>query len=62
MDSVIHSYVIQKGSSQTMRVCDENRFYVVREDWEGSQLLNSVIVFSSPDREEAENWRAKNGR
>lgn len=37
---------IQQGSSNTLRVENENKWYVVREEWQGSRLLNSVILSS----------------
>lgn len=51
------SVFIQQGSSQTLRVLDENRWYVVKEEWEGSRLLNSVILSSYKTEAEATNAR-----
>lgn len=47
------SYCIQQGDSNTLRVSDQARWYVVRETWERNKLLNSTIVFSSLDESEA---------
>jgi len=37
---------IQQGSSNALRVENENKWYVIREEWQGSRLLNSVILSS----------------
>jgi len=47
------SYHVQQGSSQTLRVTTGDRWYVVKETWEGSLLLKSDIVYSSMDEEDA---------
>ena len=44
---------IQQGSSQTLRVNDESKWYVVREEWEGSRILNSTILASYDTEETA---------
>ena len=47
------SVFVQQGSSQTVRTGDENRWYVIKEIWEGSQLLDSHIIASASTKEEA---------
>lgn len=37
-------YGVQQGSSSTLRVRNESAWYVYREDWEGSKLLNTRLV------------------
>lgn len=48
---------IQQGSSNTLRVSNESRWYVVREEWEGSRILNTVILSSHDTEAEAERDR-----
>ena len=48
---------IQQGSSNTLRVENENKWYVVREEWQGSRLLNSVILSSHDTDTSAETAR-----
>lgn len=48
---------IQQGSSNTLRVQNESRWYVVREEWEGSRILDSVILSSHETEEAAERDR-----
>ena len=48
---------IQQGSSNTLRVENENKWYVVREEWQGSRLLNSVILSSHDTDTAAETAR-----
>ena len=40
----IDSFFIQQGSSNTIRVRDDNAWYVIKEECEGSRILNSAIV------------------
>ncbi len=44
---------IQQGSSSTLRVGNENRWYLVKEEWQGARLLNSVILGSYDTDQEA---------
>jgi hypothetical protein len=43
---------IQQGSSNILRVVNEKKWYVIREEWQGEKILNSVIL-SSHDTEQA---------
>ena len=47
------SVFVQQGSSQTLNTSDENRWYVIKEIWEGSQLLDARIIASASTKEEA---------
>lgn len=49
------SIFIQQGSSSTLRVSNEDKWYVVREEWQGSKLLNSVILNSFDTESDARN-------
>jgi hypothetical protein len=51
------SIFIQQGSSSTLRVENEDRWYLVKEEWQGSQLLNSVILGSYNTEQEAKSAR-----
>lgn len=52
---------MQQGSSNTLRVTDEEKFYLVREEWQGNQLLNSVILERCDTEAEAEKaWKRYN--
>ena len=52
---------IQQGSSSTLRVTDEDKFYLVREEWQGTLLLNSVILGKyDTDVEAEEAWKRRN--
>ena len=54
MAGEIHeTHHIQQGSSNTLLVADESAWYVVREVWEGSKLLNSQVVCKRQERSEA---------
>ena len=47
------SYAIQHGSSETLRVADENGWYVVRETWERARLVNVQIESKQATEPEA---------
>lgn len=49
-----NSVFVQQGSSNTLRVRNELLFNVVKEEWEGSNLLNTFII-SSHETEESAN-------
>lgn len=51
------TFVIQRGNTSTLHVSNQERYYLVREEWRGRQLLNSVIV--SAHRIEAEAQAAR---
>ena len=51
-------FFIQQGSSNTLRVMNEKKWYVIREAWQGSRLLNSVILSCFDTEQEAADARA----
>ena len=48
------SVFVQRGSSSTLRVSDEDKYYVIEEVWEGSKLLNTYILSSHSSPEGAQ--------
>jgi len=51
MFALDHCYHIQKGSAQTLRVADENKFYIIEEVWERNTLLDSKVVYAGTQAE-----------
>lgn len=51
-------YNIQHGSTPELRVTDENKWYLIRETWNGSQMVNQAIAGSYDTRQEAIKARA----
>lgn len=47
------SIIIQHGSTATLRVASQDRWYVIEERWEGDALLDSVILASYATEAEA---------
>lgn len=45
---------VQQGSSPQFRVRNECRWYVLKEVWQGSHLLNTRLLASYIDRADAE--------
>lgn len=41
-------YFLQQGSSGTLRVSDESRYYVVAETWQGTRIVKTEIEKSFP--------------
>ena len=54
-----HVYVFQQGSSDTFQVSDERAWYVLRETWQGAQLLNTRLVSAHTTRAEALDAKAR---
>jgi hypothetical protein len=52
-----NSYYVQQGSSGLVHTRNENMFYVIRETWSGSQIVNTTIM--SAHDTEAEAFQAK---
>lgn len=53
MRTVHHAYFVQQGSSNTLHVPDEAAWYVIKEAWEGSRLLSTVIISRHASKEDA---------
>jgi len=56
---VHHVYVVQQGSSGTFEVSDERAWYVLRETWQGAQLLDTRLVSKHLTRAEALDAKAR---
>lgn len=52
--TVVHTYRVQHGSSSTLRTLDQSAYYVVCEDWEGSNLLNTRLISRHATEPEAQ--------
>jgi len=48
-------FFAQQGSSNEIRVSDQDKWYVIRQVWEDSRILNTQIEASFPTRDEALN-------
>jgi hypothetical protein len=46
-------FFAQQGSSNEIRVSDQDKWYVIRQVWEGSQILDTGIESSYATRDEA---------
>jgi hypothetical protein len=53
MNEVVEVLSIQRGSSNTLRTSDEQAWFVVKECWQGSRLLNARILQKCETREQA---------
>lgn len=49
---------VQQGSSHTLRVSNQNKFYVIRREVRGSQILDETIVASFDDENKANEYAA----
>jgi hypothetical protein len=49
-----HVFTLQQGDSGTLRVADQTAWHVVREVWQGRQLLDTRVVSRHHARAEAE--------
>lgn len=54
-----HVYGIQQGSSGTFQVSDEHAWYVLRETWQGAQLLDTRLVSKHLTHAEALDAKAR---
>ncbi len=50
---VFTAFFVQQGSSSTLRVTDENAWYVVRETWRGEQIISAGVVSKHASHDEA---------
>jgi hypothetical protein len=48
-----HVYTIQEGSTPQLRVRDENKWYLIRETWNGARMVNQEIISSHNTEAEA---------
>lgn len=51
--AITKSFYYQHGSTPDLQVTDETRWYVTREDWQGSERLNTTICDSFATEAEA---------